>query len=174
MSAGRSPALSNCTIILLQRASTLAKCQKYSNRDQWSGIPVYRKLISGPMRSLERPGVGAGADSLCGVQEFARWCDDSQGIQLFSNAGIRRFYRGIVRNAEQTDEDALPKRIPAWTTLTPKMRSGFEASREATCFLLHLSEVLMSVPGSIFLRCRSRKTNGRSGSNWLESTVPDC
>ena len=30
-------------------------------------------------------------------------CTTSQGIQLFSQAGIRRFYRGIVRNVELTD-----------------------------------------------------------------------
>ena len=31
----------------------------------------------------------------------------SQGIMLNSNAGIQRFYRGIVRNVEQTDDPDL-------------------------------------------------------------------
>jgi hypothetical protein len=33
----------------------------------------------------------------------------SQGVMLASNSGIRRFYRGIVRNVEQTDDPDLPE-----------------------------------------------------------------
>ena len=42
-------------------------------------------------------------------------CHHGQGIRLASNAGIQRFYRGIVRNVEQTDEPDLSEaqaRIP--------------------------------------------------------------
>ena len=33
----------------------------------------------------------------------------SQGIELFSNHGGRRYYRGVVRNVEQTHDPALPE-----------------------------------------------------------------
>ncbi len=39
----------------------------------------------------------------------------SQGIALYSDAGIRRFYQGVVRNVEEPDDPALPaaqSRIP--------------------------------------------------------------
>ncbi len=32
----------------------------------------------------------------------------SQGIMLFSNAGIKKYYRGIVRNVEETADTDLP------------------------------------------------------------------
>ncbi|MDO8893974.1 hypothetical protein [Nitrosomonas sp.] len=65
----------------------------------------------------------------------------SQGIQLFSNAGIRRFYRGIVRNVEQTDEKDLPEADTRIADVEAKNTSRFfERLQKATCFLLHLSE----------------------------------
>ncbi|MDO9469588.1 MAG: amidohydrolase family protein [Nitrosomonas sp.] len=65
----------------------------------------------------------------------------SQGIQLFSNAGIRRFYRGIVRNVEQTDEKDLPEADTRIADVEAKNASRFfERLQKATCFLLHLSE----------------------------------
>jgi hypothetical protein len=65
----------------------------------------------------------------------------SQGIQLFSNAGIRRYYRGIVRNVEQTDEDALPEADTRVDDIDAKDAKRFlKRLEKTTCFLLHLSE----------------------------------
>src|SRR5215510_15795881 len=84
--------------------------KKYSNRDQWSGIPVYRKLISGPMQIIGKtPELVPALIRYVECKSLLGGVTTSQGIQLFSNAGIRRFYRVIVRNVEQTAEDALPK-----------------------------------------------------------------
>src|SRR5215510_15292065 len=84
--------------------------KKYSNRDQWSGIPVYRKLISGPMQIIGKtPELVQALIRYVECKSLLGGVTTSQGIQLFSNAGIRRFYRVIVRNVEQTAEDALPK-----------------------------------------------------------------
>ena len=84
--------------------------KQYQNRDQWGRHPDYRKLISGPMSVLGR------TDGL--IQAVVRWVEaksliagttTSQGIALFSNAGIRKYYRGLVRNAEETNDDKLPE-----------------------------------------------------------------
>ena len=40
--------------------------KKYNNRDQWSGIPEYRKLVSGPMTVVGKsPGLLPASHSLC-------------------------------------------------------------------------------------------------------------
>ena len=84
--------------------------KQYQNRDQWGRHPDYRKLISGPMNVLGR------TEGL--IQAVVRWVEaksliagttTSQGIALFSNAGIRKYYRGLVRNAEETNDDTLPE-----------------------------------------------------------------
>ena len=82
----------------------------YSNRDQWGRHKDYRRLISGPMSVLGR------TDGL--VQAVVRWAEakclvggttTSQGIALYSNAGITKYYRGLVRNVEETNDPELPE-----------------------------------------------------------------
>ena len=77
--------------------------KKYTNRDQWSGIPEYRKLVSGPMTVLGKsPGLIPPLIRYVEAKCLISGVTTSQGIALFSSAGIRRFYRGIVRNVEET------------------------------------------------------------------------
>jgi 5-methylthioadenosine/S-adenosylhomocysteine deaminase len=116
--------------------------KKYSNRDHWSGIPVYRKLISGPMQIIGKtPELVPALIRYVECKSLLGGVTTSQGIQLFSNAGIRRFYRGIVRNVEQTDEDALPKADTRVDDIDAKDAKRFlKRLEKATCFLLHLSE----------------------------------
>ena len=66
----------------------------------------------------------------------------SQGVRLASNAGIQRFYRGVVRNVEQTDDPELPEaqgRIPDVDARDAR-RFLARLKQEDSCFLLHLSE----------------------------------
>ncbi len=114
----------------------------YSNRDQWAGIPEYRERVSGPMNIVGRtpdllPAVIRFVEAKCLVAGVTT----TQGVALFSNAGVRRYYRGIVRNVEQTDEAALPEaatRIADVDAKTP--RQFLERLKKQSCFLLHLSE----------------------------------
>ncbi len=116
--------------------------KKFTNRDQWSGTDEYRKLISGPMQV-----VGKTPDLLPAVVRYVE-CKSllggvttSQGIQLFSNAGVRRFYRGIVRNVEQTDEVELPEAVTRVADIEARDAQLFLARLlKQSCFLLHLSE----------------------------------
>ncbi|MGH9023489.1 MAG: hypothetical protein ACRDV9_10385 [Acidimicrobiia bacterium] len=81
--------------------------RKYTNRAQWGGggNDDYRRPISGPMRVL-----GTDENLLAAVVRFVE-CQalmagvtTTQGVALYSNQGARRYYRGVVRNVEQTDD----------------------------------------------------------------------
>ena len=121
----------------------------FNNRGQWPNHKDYRPLVSGPMTVL-----GSYRDAK-GLYPFlpplVRYVEckclfggvtTSQGVKLASNAGIQRFYRGIVRNVEQTDDDDLPEaqaRIPDFEAKDAK-RFLARLNKENSCFLLHLSE----------------------------------
>jgi cytosine/adenosine deaminase-related metal-dependent hydrolase len=115
---------------------------RYGNRDQWSGTDEYRKLISGPMQVLGKtpellPALIRYVEGKC----LLGGVTTSQGIQLYSNQGIRRFYRGIVRNVEQTDEAALPEAATRVADIEARDAKLFLARLlKQSCFLLHLSE----------------------------------
>ena len=128
--------------------------KKYRNRDQWSGIPEYRKLISGPMQVVGKtpellPSLIRFVESKC----LLGGVTTSQGISLSSNAGIKRFYRGVVRNVEETDEIALPEAMARIPDLDNDMTSTkfFERLKKQSCFLLHLSEGLDATSRKHFL-----------------------
>src|SRR4051794_21185385 len=83
--------------------------ERYTDRDGWNNIPEYQKRIRGPMQVL---GQTAGY-----VEAIVRYVEckcllagvtTSQGLSLASNANIKQYYRGVVRNVEQTDDPALP------------------------------------------------------------------
>jgi cytosine/adenosine deaminase-related metal-dependent hydrolase len=116
--------------------------EKYSNRSRWGGKPEYRKLISGPMHVLGR------TDGY--VEAIVRYVEckcllsgvtTSQGIALYSNQGIRKYYRGIVRNVEETDEVSLPEAKTKISDVDASKAEKFlERLQKSSCLLLHLSE----------------------------------
>jgi 5-methylthioadenosine/S-adenosylhomocysteine deaminase len=118
--------------------------KKYNNRDQWSGIPEYRKLVSGPMTVVGKtPGLIPSLIRYVEAKCLISGVTTSQGIALFSNAGIRRFYRGIVRNVEETDDENLPEVETRIADVEAQDAQKFLARlKRETCFLLHLSEGL--------------------------------
>ena len=114
----------------------------YSNRAQWGRKPLYRKLISGPMQVLGRtPGYVEAVVRYVECKCLLGGVTTSQGIALFSNNGIRKFYRGIVRNVEETDEAALPEASTKISDVEASKAENFlERLRRSSCLLLHLSE----------------------------------
>lgn len=127
--------------------------KQYSNRDQWAQGDTYRKLITGPMKVLGStpeyvPAIVRYVECKCLVGGTTT----AQGIALASNAGIKRYYRGIVRNVEQTDEPALPEAATHISDVEAKDRSKFlKRLQSVDCLLLHLSEGVDDAARSHFL-----------------------
>ena len=116
--------------------------RKYGNRGQWAGIPEYQQLISGPMKLIGKiPGLMPAVVRFVECKCLLGGVTTSQGIELFSNKGARRFYRGIARNVEQTDDPGLPE---AGTRIPDVEAGNAEAFLarlgQKSCFLLHLAE----------------------------------
>jgi 5-methylthioadenosine/S-adenosylhomocysteine deaminase len=114
----------------------------YTNRDQWSGTGDYQKLVSGPMQVVGKlPHLLPAVVRYVEARTLLGGVTTSQGVQLFSNAGVRRFFRGIVRNVEQTDEAALPEAATRVADVEARDANLFLARLlKQSCFLLHLSE----------------------------------
>ena len=114
----------------------------YTNRDQWAQGDTYRKLVTGPMKVLAHtpeyvPAIVRYVEAKCLVAGTTT----TQGLMLSSFAGIQRFYKGIVRNVEQTDEDTLPEAATHIADVEAKDRTKFLKRLESLdCLLLHLSE----------------------------------
>jgi len=123
--------------------------RRFDHRDQWSGHKDYRPKISGPMTVMGKYRDAAGQASL--VSALVRYVEckcllggvtTTQGIMLASNAGIRRYYRGLIRNVEQTDDPALSEAQARIADVDAQDAGNFLArlKQEDSCFLLHLSE----------------------------------
>jgi 5-methylthioadenosine/S-adenosylhomocysteine deaminase len=123
--------------------------KRFTHRGQWPSHKDYRPLISGPMTVIGEHRDGDGKPSL--LPALVRYVEckclmggvtTSQGVMLASNSGIQRFYRGIVRNVEQTDEVDLPEAQGRIADVDAKSARGFlnRLAKEESCFLLHLSE----------------------------------
>jgi 5-methylthioadenosine/S-adenosylhomocysteine deaminase len=116
--------------------------KQYNNRSQWSGIPEYQLRISTPMKILGKaPGYVEAIVRYVECKCLAGGVTTSQGIMLFSNAGIRKFYRGVVRNVENTDDPDLPDvdaRIP--DIAAKDVEKFAKQIKKSSCLLLHLSE----------------------------------
>jgi cytosine/adenosine deaminase-related metal-dependent hydrolase len=123
--------------------------KRFENRGQWPNHAAYRPLVSGPMTVLGQYKNAQGQFPL--LAPLVRYVEckcllggvtTSQGVKLASNAGIQRFYRGIVRNVEQTEDPDLPEAQGRIPDLAARDAAHFLArlNAEDSCFLLHLSE----------------------------------
>jgi hypothetical protein len=115
--------------------------KKYDNRERWRGVPDYRKFISGPLRMLAKERIGYLAALVRYVESkcLLGGVTTSQGITLASNAGVLKFYRGIVRNVEQPDDPALPA-AKTRTDDVDDAEDFLHKLQADSCRLLHLSE----------------------------------
>jgi 5-methylthioadenosine/S-adenosylhomocysteine deaminase len=116
--------------------------QTYTNRDQWGNTPIYHQLVTAPMKTI-----GEATELLPALVRYVECkalvggVTTSQGIALFSAPGVRRYYRGIVRNVEETGDKQLPEAGSRIADVDANDPQAFLAEIERkTCFLLHLSE----------------------------------
>jgi 5-methylthioadenosine/S-adenosylhomocysteine deaminase len=118
--------------------------KQYTNRDDWGGAknPDYRRLISGPMKLI-----GPDPELMPAVVRYVECkaliggTTTSQGIELFSNKAARRYYRGNIRNVEQTDDPALPGAgAKIGDVQAGSAESFLNTIKGRDCYILHLSE----------------------------------
>jgi hypothetical protein len=65
----------------------------------------------------------------------------SQGLELFSNKASRRYYRGNIRNVEETDDPDLPGAAARIGDVDAGSAANFlRALKRKDCYILHLSE----------------------------------
>jgi 5-methylthioadenosine/S-adenosylhomocysteine deaminase len=116
--------------------------KKFTNRDQWAGIDLYKNLISGPMSILGKtPGYVEAIVRYVECKCLVAGVTTSQGIMLFSNAGIRKYYQGIIRNVESPANPDLKKVDAHIPDIASKDATHFLSQlKKASCLLLHLSE----------------------------------
>lgn len=116
--------------------------QRYTNRDTWGNSDEYHRLITAPMRTI-----GEATELLPALVRYVECkallggVTTTQGIALFSAAGIRRYYRGIVRNVEETNDKLFPEAGSRIADVDAKDPQAFlKEIEQKHCFLLHLSE----------------------------------
>lgn len=116
--------------------------KQYVNRDDWGRHPDYRRLISGPMNVLgQTAGYPEAIARFAECKSLLGGVTTSQGIALFSNTGIRRYYHGLLRNVEISDGPDLPAADARIGDVKADSASKFLAHlKKCSCLLLHLSE----------------------------------
>src|SRR5215211_1818153 len=116
--------------------------QSYTNRDAWGRHPDYRKLVSGPMSVRgTTPGFVEAVFRYVECKCLLGGVTTAQGVALFSNQGITRYYRGVVRNVEESGEDDLPDAATKISDVEAEDAEKFlERLESSSCLLLHLSE----------------------------------
>src|SRR5439155_16057828 len=117
------------------------------------GNPEYRPLISGPMSLIgPDPALMPAVVRYVECKALLGGTTTSQGIELFSNKGARRLYRGNIRNVEQTDDRDLPGAGTRIGDVDAASAANFLAALESKpCYILHLSEGTDDAARSHFL-----------------------
>lgn len=118
--------------------------KRYGDRGQWGGAsnPAYHRLVTGPMTVLgQNPALMPAVVRYVEAKAVVNGTTTSQGIALFSDAGARRLYRGIIRTVEATDDPALPEAASRIADVEAADASRFLARLgQPHRLLLHLAE----------------------------------
>ncbi|MBN1660524.1 MAG: amidohydrolase family protein [Anaerolineae bacterium] len=115
--------------------------RRFVNRGQWRSHPAKQKLITGPMQVLGKtpryvPAIARYVEAKC----LLGGVTTSQGLALYG-VGIQPYYRGVVRNVEDTDDPALPEADTRIDDVAAADGESFLKRLErGSCLLLHLAE----------------------------------
>jgi 5-methylthioadenosine/S-adenosylhomocysteine deaminase len=116
--------------------------KRFTNRDTWGNSDDYHQLVTAPMKTI-----GEATELLPALVRYVECkalvggVTTTQGIALFSAPGVRRYYKGIVRNVEQTGDPQLPEAGSRIADVAASDPQAFLTEIEhKQCFLLHLSE----------------------------------
>jgi hypothetical protein len=116
--------------------------KQYTNRDTWGGSDDYHRLVTAPMKTIgEATELLPALVRYIEVKQLVGGVTTTQGIALFSAPGLRRYYRGIVHNVEQTGDKDFPEAGSRIADVDSKDAGKFlTAIKKKKCYLLHLSE----------------------------------
>jgi cytosine/adenosine deaminase-related metal-dependent hydrolase len=116
--------------------------RRFGNRGEWPRHPDYRRLISGPASVLGRTrGQIEALTRFVEAKCLVAGVTTSQGITLSSNNRIRRYFRGVVRNVEQTGDRSLPQAQTRVPDIAARDAQRFlKQLDKGKTWLLHLSE----------------------------------
>jgi hypothetical protein len=133
--------------------------KKYGDRSQWGGAsnPAYHRLVTGPMTVLgQNPALMPAVVRYVEAKAVINGTTTSQGIALFSDAGARRLYRGIIRTVEATDDPGLPEAVS---------RIADVEAADAGKFLARLGQPPIPPVGTSmkFHVCQSNLSNAHAG-----------
>ena len=146
--------------------------KRYTNRDQWgSGAnPRYRPLISGPMGVLGRPEYLPAVVRYVEVKALLGGATTTEGIKLYSDKhGGQRYYRGIVRNVEQTDDPLLAEGATRIADVDATSLVSFDRIvQKPKKLLLHLAEGVDATARNHFLALKLPPP-GIAGREWALS-----
>ena len=118
--------------------------KQFLDRDQWRRHKDYRKKMTGPLEVLGH------IDGY--LQAIVRYVEcrllfsgitSSQGITLSSHQNIKKYYKGIVRNVEQTVDTDLPDAHPRIADVENATKF-LNLLKKKKCYLLHLAEGIHS------------------------------
>ncbi len=115
---------------------------KFTDRNRWADLPEKRQRVTAPMAVLAKtpdllPAVARYVEHKC----LLGGTTTTQGFRLNNAGGAVRYYRGLIRNVEQTEDPALPNaggRIP--DVRAQDAEGLLRLLQRASCYFLHLSE----------------------------------
>lgn len=114
----------------------------YMHSGHWQGTDEYKANVTKPAMVLAN--TAGNAEALVRFVECRSLfggVTTSQGITLQANSGIRKLYRGLVRNVEAPDIPGLPSAKPKIGAPDKDLEVYVEKLRAAPrCYLQHLSE----------------------------------
>jgi 5-methylthioadenosine/S-adenosylhomocysteine deaminase len=115
---------------------------RFSNRDVWGNSSEYHRRVTAPMETI-----GQATELLPSLVRYVEvkalvgGVTTTQGLPLFSAPGLVRYYKGIVRNVEQTRDMSLPAAAARIADVDARDAQKFLAELgKHKCVLLHLSE----------------------------------
>jgi len=128
--------------------------KKYANNGQWRGADGYRRQITKPSQVLgATAGVVESLVRFVEVRALLGGVTTSQGISLSSEPGIKRYYKGLVRNVEKPIDPDLPAAgTKIGNPATGKAAKYLQTLKKKKCYLQHLSEGVDHIARGWFLR----------------------
>ncbi|MCB0629120.1 MAG: amidohydrolase family protein [Lewinella sp.] len=124
--------------------------KRFQNRGQWGRIKEYRKFITGPMQTLGKTAGYPGAIvRYTECKSLIGGVTTSQGWTLANSLIKKRYYRGLIRNVEETNDPELPEAETRIGDVT-EAQAFLDSIKPDKTKLLHLSEGVDELARSFF------------------------